>query len=167
MMGYNQGHLDSNRCQGKKETPTTPKGFFLEDFKSTDRDLKNLPLNNNKCKYSLLQEKLRNFYLQDYERSVNKLKMHFYSQADRPVQFLSRRVRILQAKNKIPYNTSESGGKVHHPRKITKAFATYYSDLQYIILKMTTPFPFPLRHPLKRSWTKFCKQKYPNPSWLP
>lgn len=101
---------------------------LLADLKSADASLKTSPTLDNQTKFSTAQEKLRVFYLQDYEKSLKRLKLNFYSGGDKAGKFLANRVKILQARNKIPYISSNSENKIHDPRLIADAFA-YYSSL--------------------------------------
>lgn len=98
---------------------------LLSDLKQADREFKDSPTPDNKSKFSLIQEKLRSYYLQDYERSLKRLKLSYYSHGDRAGKFLANRVKTLQAKNKIPYISSVSQGKICDPRLIADAFAEY------------------------------------------
>lgn len=115
----------------------------LNDLKIADRELKTSPSDENKRRHSLLQEKLRTFYLHEYERSLKRLKMNFYSQGGRNGKFLANRVRILQARNKIPYITSAPGNKIYDTRGTADAFADYYSALYNLKNEKSLPAPSP------------------------
>lgn len=67
----------------------------LADLTLADEELKNSPTNDNKAKFSAIQEKLRYFYLQDYEQSLKWFKLNFYSHGGRAGKFLANRVKAL------------------------------------------------------------------------
>lgn len=114
---------------------------LLNDLKLADEEVKRSPTSENQLKYSTIQEKLRIFYLQDYERSLKRLKLNFYSNGDRSGKFLAKRVKILQARNKIPFITTNTGDKIHDPRHIADAFAEYYSALYNLQSDDSLPLP--------------------------
>lgn len=99
---------------------------LLQELRNADKEAKSNPSPITKSTFLSIQNKLRVFYLQDYNYSLNKLKWNSYLQGDRPGRFLANRVKTIQAKSKIPFLTK---GKIHDPRSIANAFAEYYSKL--------------------------------------
>lgn len=65
------------------------------DLKLADREVKSPLSTANKHKSSLIQEKVLAVYLQDYERSLKRLKLSFYTHGDRSGKFLAKKVKIL------------------------------------------------------------------------
>lgn len=103
---------------------------LLAELKAAE--VKQNPSPSSKSSFSVIQEKLRTFYLQDYNNSLSRFKWNFYSQGDKPGRFLANRVKFLQAKSKIQFITTASGSRLYDPRSITNSFAEYYSNLYNI-----------------------------------
>lgn len=87
--GVIRGIRLQNGARGKKKRQQSLH-TLLNYLKLMDRELKISPSADNKRKYFHLQDKLRTFYLHEYERSLNRLKMNYYSQDDRAEIFLGK-----------------------------------------------------------------------------
>lgn len=100
--------------------------LLRDQWKAADTVFKTDPSPSNKSKFLAVQEQLLIFYLQDYKRSLTKLKVSFYLQGEKPGKILANRVKTHRAKSKISHFNTLNGNKIFDPRIIANTFADYY-----------------------------------------
>lgn len=105
---------------------------ILAELQSTEKIFKTNPTPQIQDKLRDLRNQLRLIYLHKFDFNLAKLKWNFYMQGDRPGKLLAKRVKQIQARNKIPYMFDKHKTKVHDPQKIADLFADYYQDLYNI-----------------------------------